>query len=381
MSPTKTQNPQTNPLVKLAVSYQRVSTEAQGDEGKSGFIRQGDALTRWKRDHPDYEVRVIKEAISGRKNVKEGLLGRFLEDAQKGKVAPGTVLVVETFSRLSRDDMQGCMQLMLDIFKAGLGVSFCDFGNQILRSLDETGGTVHQIVGAASNSHREWCEKRDRTRGARRWRREEIAQNASGGKSAVFGKYRFKPRSECPINPGYPRWLDVDADGNWVQLEKEVAWVQLAFRLAKGKGAVTISQALRDIGVTQARSDTPIKVGDVDVLLRNIAVMGWRQHVEDNVPIGDPVKAVYPAIITPAEFDAVQVALKSRNHKRVPNGRHRHNLFEAQTFCDCCGAKLGLRNGRNGHAFYCSSKKNKTCDAPNIRYDEEAMLNRLHHFR
>jgi len=97
------------------------------------------------------------------------------------------------------------MQLMLDIFAAGLGISFCDFGNQILRSLDETGGTVHQIVGAASESHREWRQKQSRTVGARQWRRDQIAANASGGKSAIFGNYRFKPRSECPNKPGYPR--------------------------------------------------------------------------------------------------------------------------------------------------------------------------------
>ena len=136
-----------------------MSTNRQGEEDRSGFSRQDEALARWKREHPDYEVRVIKEKISGKKNVKFGLLGQFLKDAQKGKVAPGTVLVVETFSRLSRDDMQGCMQLMLDIFNAGLGVSFCDWGCQILRSLDETGGTVFQIVGAAQRSHGEWLEK------------------------------------------------------------------------------------------------------------------------------------------------------------------------------------------------------------------------------
>ena len=167
MSRLNAQNLQAVSVPKLAVNYQRVSTNKQGEEDRSGFSRQDEALARWKREHPDYEVRVIKERISGKKNVKFGLLGQFLKDAQKGKVAPGTVLVVETFSRLSRDDMQGCMQLMLDIFAVGLGVSFCDFGNQILRSLDETGGTVHQIVGAASNSHREWREKRDRTLGAR----------------------------------------------------------------------------------------------------------------------------------------------------------------------------------------------------------------------
>ena len=64
--------------------------------------------------------------ISGKKNVKSGLLGQFLKEAQKGKVAPGTFLVVETWSRLSRGDMADCMKLMLDVFNAGLRVSFCD---------------------------------------------------------------------------------------------------------------------------------------------------------------------------------------------------------------------------------------------------------------
>lgn len=105
MSRLNAQNLQAVSVPKLAVNYQRVSTNKQGEEDRSGFSRQDEALARWKREHPDYEVRVIKEMISGKKNVKFGLLGQFLKDAQKGKVAPGTVLVVETFSRLSRDDM------------------------------------------------------------------------------------------------------------------------------------------------------------------------------------------------------------------------------------------------------------------------------------
>ena len=61
---------------------------------------------------------MIQETISGKKDVKFGLLGQFLKDAQKGRVAPVTVLVVETWSRLSRGDMAYCIQLMLGIFNA-----------------------------------------------------------------------------------------------------------------------------------------------------------------------------------------------------------------------------------------------------------------------
>ena len=292
MSRQNAQNLQPVPVHKLAVSYQRVSTNAQGEEDRSGFSRQDEALAGWCRINPEYEVRVIKEMISGKKNVKSGLLGQFLKDAQKGKVPPGTVLVVETWSRLSRGDMADCMQLMLDIFNAGLGVSFCDWGSQILRSFDETGGTVFQIVGAAQRSHGEWLEKQARTVGARQWRRNEIAQNASGGKSAIFGNFRFKPRSECPEKPGYPRWLDVAPNGDWILLEKEVAWVQLAFRLARDMGAGRIARELRAMGVTQAESDEPINKGDLAAVLSSVTVLGWRQNMNNNKPVGDPVKGV-----------------------------------------------------------------------------------------
>ena len=100
--------------------------------------------------------------------------------------------------------MADCMQLMLDIFNAGLGVSFCDWGCQILRSFDETGGTVFQIVGAAQRSHGEWLEKQARTVGARQWRRNEIAANASGGKSAIFGNYGVQAQKRVPRQASLP---------------------------------------------------------------------------------------------------------------------------------------------------------------------------------
>ena len=381
MSRLNTQNLQPVPVHKLAVSYQRVSANAQEEEDRSGFSRHDEALAGWCRINPEYEVRVIKEMISGKKNVKSGLLGQFLKDAQKGKVPPGTVLVVETWSRLSRGDMADCMQLMLDIFNAGLGVSFCDWGSQILRSFDETGGTVFQIVGAAQRSHGEWLEKQSRTVGARQWRRNEIAANASGGKSAIFGNFRFKPRSECPIKPGYPRWFDVTPDGKWIYLEEEIAWVQRAFKLAMEMGTGRIARELRAIGVTQAESDEPITKGDVDAILRSVTVLGWRQNTSNNKPVGEPDKGVYPAIITLKEFEDVHIALRSPYKKDTPNGRHRHNLFEKRTYCASCGFLLGVRNARDGHAFTCSGKKKESCDVPNIPYDENLRLGVMTQFR
>ncbi len=230
------------------------------------------------------------------------------------------------------------------------------------RSLEPHNG---YMVNGWRSRHARWAP----VKGAKN----QIAEHKSGGKSAVFGNFRFKSRSECPNKPGYPRWFDVDQSGDCIHLEAEIAWVQHAFKLARDMDARRIARELRAMGVTQAENDDPIKEGDFSNLLRSVTVMGWRQHVHNNKPVGQPEKGVYPAIISQTEFDEVQVALKSRNFKTVPNGRHRHNLFVKRTYCASCGRLLGVRNLRNGHAFTCSSKGHD-CTAPNIRYDEEALL-------
>ena len=133
MPRTKPDKLQNSPVAKVAICYQRVSTGEQSLDGKSGFSRQDAALAEWKKAHPDYDVQeVVREAISGnRKNLEKGLLGQFLEDARSHRVQHGTILIVETFSRLSRGDMQDCFNLLTDIFRAGVGVSFCDWSHEL----------------------------------------------------------------------------------------------------------------------------------------------------------------------------------------------------------------------------------------------------------
>ena len=114
--------------------------------------------------------------------------------------------------------------------------------------------------------------------------------------------------------------------------------MQLAFRLARDMGAGRIVRELRAMGVTQAESDEPINKGDLAAVLSSVTVLGWRQNMNNNKPVGDPVKGVYPAIVTPKEFEDVQIALRSRDKKDTPNGRHRHNLFEKRSYCSSCGS-------------------------------------------
>ena len=384
MPRNKSEKLQDSPVVKVAICYQRVSTGEQSADGKSGFSRQDAALAEWKKAHPDYEVQeVVREAISGnRKNLEKGLLGQFLEDATSGRLQPGTILIVETFSRLSRGDMQDCLKLIIAIFDAGVGVSFCDWGHEILRSLNDGGGTVYRIAGAADAAHREWKEKQSRSEGAVQYRRQQIEEHADG-KTALFGGFRFKPRSETNTNPNYPRWLDVDEDGNWVLLDDEVEWVQKAFRLAKNLGSRRIARELQSDGITLARSEALITEAEVQTLLENVAVLGHRQNKSGNRK-EEVTRGVYPAIITPSEWQAARDGIASRRGERgLPNGRKRINLFEKRTFCAECGHRLGVRRLRNGFALQCSGRVlgRSDCTAPNMPYDELALLEHVRNFR
>ena len=82
-------------------------------------------------------------------------------------------------------------------------------------------------------------------------------------------------------------------------MEEEIAWVQRAFKLAMEMGTGRIARELRAMGVTQAESDEPINKGDLAAVLSSVTVLGWRQNMNNNKPVGDPVKGVYPAIVTP----------------------------------------------------------------------------------
>ena len=93
---------------KFAVSYIRVSTKAQTGEDKSGVERQVQDYIDWLRDHPLYKnldgIEFRDLGISGRgKNLKQGALGLILKMAESGELPAHTCLVVESMSRLTRD--------------------------------------------------------------------------------------------------------------------------------------------------------------------------------------------------------------------------------------------------------------------------------------
>src|SRR4051812_17193411 len=107
-----------------AYSYTRMSTEAQlsGDS----FRRQDDSsktyasVHGWELLEEDQLKDLGLSAFSGA-NVSDGALGQFLQAVRDGKVQRGSILIIESLDRLSRQKPSKALGLFSEIinFRSG----------------------------------------------------------------------------------------------------------------------------------------------------------------------------------------------------------------------------------------------------------------------
>lgn len=109
----------------LAYSYIRMSTELQlkGDSRRRQLEKSEKYAANHELELAD-DARLEDIGISAFKgaNVRDGALGKFLEAAKAGKIAPGSFLLVESLDRLTRQDINKSLALFLLIINAGINI-------------------------------------------------------------------------------------------------------------------------------------------------------------------------------------------------------------------------------------------------------------------
>lgn len=94
-------------IKRFAVTYQRFSSQAQ--LGNSSLDRQTDSQINWLKQNPDVQVidRFVDEAMSGwsGKNLENGSLGVLMQAIEDNIIQSGTLILVEHFSRLTRQNI------------------------------------------------------------------------------------------------------------------------------------------------------------------------------------------------------------------------------------------------------------------------------------
>lgn len=364
-------------------SYRRTSTTRQAKEDRSGMDRQEEALARWLAAHPDY---VLQEALvdpgvsAGRgRHRKRGALSRFIAAARAGAIPPGSALVVESMTRLSREVATDALAMLLELWALDLAISFCTDGVVLDKALiDREDHRLHGVVGAIGQARREWEERSRRSIGAAVKARQLQDQGQRTGGPTPWWIAR-DDRGE----------LVRDKAGGMVVDPTAAATINRAVELAiNGMGTTLIAATLEDEGhrpppTANRRSQYgPARGkwthGRLSFLLRHQSLLGTLIRKE-----APPIPGYYPAVLTPARWTELRAAMERRDKMR---GRLRgssqkvHNLFQGLGRCACCGGPISFHKAstrcREHHPGFVACREGNVREGGNcsnrgyILYDE-----------
>lgn len=358
---------------KRAVGYIRVSTGEQRDEGYSLQAQRKNIETFSRRN--DYELVDIyaDEGISGKNIKKRPALQKLIEDAKHDKF---DVVIIWKLSRLSRalKDVLNISDLLI-------------VSNVELRSISESfdittssGNMMLRLLGIFAE-----------------FERSQISENVQVAmKSLVKNNHRFAGGRML----GYISSEDESGQKALVVEPEEAKIVQTIFALSlEGKGYRSIANTLNKMDMRTVKGNPFSSVAVRDILmnptysgkLRYNRYENWetkrRKGYNPNYIL---VEGNHEPIISPEDFEKVQVRIGSKGNK--PNWNNRgENILTGLLKCPECGGSMvassstnTLKDGTKKKFRYysCANFRNKgatVCHANSIRADfaEQYVLERL----
>jgi DNA invertase Pin-like site-specific DNA recombinase len=323
-------------MPQRAYPYARFSCGKQkrGDSAR----RQGEwyaaacAKYRWVLDDTEKFFDEARSAFRG-KNSDVGDLGRFLSMVKRGRITAGSVLLVESLDRLTREEVGEALELVRGILKGGITIATREPERVYKPGTENDLFTIFEWLCIAARAHEESATKSMRVTKA--W--ETARQKARAGE-------RLTPKGKA-INPSPPSWVRKTATGYELHPER-AAVIRGAVRLAmEGRGFQTICGYFAAAGVKSPGRSGRWSPSFVRQVLRGRNLIGeWqpaRGRGGNRPPCGPPVK-LYPALLSEGEWDELQLAITGRRSKRPGRpARERVNLFTGLVK-DTAGNRLAL---------------------------------------
>ncbi|WP_005613693.1 recombinase family protein [Tritonibacter mobilis] len=351
-----------------AYSYLRISSDRQKQGG--GIKRQMEASAKWAEDN-GYELAetIADEGLSAftGTHAKRGGFARFLAAVDSGAVARGSILIVESLDRLSREKVMDAFDQFRDIVKRGIHiVTLVDGQVYSEDSMNQNIGQLFMSLGVMLRSH------------------DESATKSQRGKAAWQQKRAAAAESAKILTKNAPAWLELNEDrSGFLVKQPHGQTIQKIFDLSiNGMGAYSITRFLNENIEKYPTMANGSSWNDAYVIriLKNPAVLGKLTLTEKidgkRVPTGEVVDGYYPTIISTEDFSLVQAELRERKTGAAGRkGEHFANLFSGIAECGNCGGGMLHRNkGKEprGYRFLrCSnSLKGNGCNCPAWRYDE-----------
>ncbi|ENM2831989.1 recombinase family protein [Vibrio cholerae] len=346
-----------------AYSYKRFSSKQQ---------MRGDSLRRQTALAKDYclsnnlelseqtfEDLGVSAFRSGNSSDDAGL-GQFLLALNEGKIQVPCYLLVESLDRLSRDNLDAALTQFMNIIQSGVKIITLFDKRTYQKGMD-----VVDYLTALISMQRANEESRVKSQ-----RIASVWQNRKDNPNA-------KKTKNCPF------WLTVSDCRTFYEVNELASIVHRIHSLAQsGVGAHVIAKMLNEEGVKSPRgrgwTDTTILHA-----LSTRTVLGEyqpKQRYSDSgervdVPVGEPIKDFYPAIMSEEYYYTTQSCVKNRA-KSKSRGASRNflNVVKGVASCGYCGSTIRLKKQPDAHYLVCSRSHIGVCTESrpvNLRFLED----------
>jgi DNA invertase Pin-like site-specific DNA recombinase len=346
----------------VAYSYVRFSTAKQ--ELGDSLRRQVERAEKYCEEeglqlHP-VSYRDLGVSAFKRKNLEKGALAAFIDAVKTGKVEKGSYLVIEQFDRLTRDEVDMALKLLLHLVHSGIKiVTLVDKRVWDSKAVKDVGNLILAIV-FMSRANNESASKADRL--SQMWEQKKKT-------AAESGKIMTR---ECPM------WLSVNRDKSaFVKFEDRVESVRKVFEMRiGGHGTVSIvNRANKEKWPVPGKGNT-WHTSLVGRLLHNRAVLGEYQPHQNGeqegtrVPVGDPIPGYYPPILDEQTFLRAQAVNERKGEFPGRRDVSYRNWLQGLLKCSC-GHSFVRKNKHSakqpGYArYYCSARNRGVTDCPSL---------------
>jgi DNA invertase Pin-like site-specific DNA recombinase len=211
----------------------RFSTPEQA-KGRSEDRQNSDAEAYATRHGMELDVS-LKMADRGlsaynAENLTSGALGAFLKKVNDGKVARGSVLVVENIDRITRLDFWKAFDIVSSIIRAGIKIHTTS-PEMTYDESSATNGQIYALVGQINLAHSESSKK------------------ASRLGDAWAAKKRLAREDKTVVTKRCPAWLEKVGKGESAklgQIENAVKTIRMIFDLAPKLGRSRLVKLLNE---------------------------------------------------------------------------------------------------------------------------------------
>jgi DNA invertase Pin-like site-specific DNA recombinase len=317
-----------------AYSYIRFSSKKQ-EEGDS-IRRQVEDTAAWATRNGVYLDTSLQpdrgiSAFRG-KNRDIGSLSAFLKLVESGRVLPGSFLVVEALDRLTRQEIQPALLLILNLLQKGVRVVQLRPVEMTYDSNSDTTPIILMLV-ELSRAHSESKVKSDRVGAA--WAQRRKAARA---------------RSEL-MTRKLPAWIR--QEGDWlVVIPERAEAIRHIFELSgAGYGLHAIMRRLRDEGVQAFGPSGRWSIAYLDLILKDKRATGeYWPRVRGGKPDGEPIKDYFPRIVSDEVWGLARQGARARHRKPGRTGAV-VNVFQGllKGALDRCSYVVGSPSSKNPH--------------------------------